>query len=350
MRSGAQASAPAQEAHESYTVLIRDAVLPPARCDSTESVADSESQFSRSTDTEASAEESSSEARPVPPPPPPQDHITARSQDAATAVGVQTWGSALVLCDLVSRDASRAHPSFSPAAERRVNRRRPFRILELGSGTGLVGMLLVQLAQRQGVRDVSATLTDYHSLVMDNLEHNIRLNFPAAAASSSIAVENTGDDDDAAAPHIECRVLDWSDVHDVVQAHEPHAKQQSNGKAPHWWASEAHAYDLVVATDVIYSPAHATWLLSCFDYFLSRGASTHADSESRALLLCPVRLNGRFGEWDLISKADDIFAKGSDGVSLVAREELAKMKGIGREDERSYVFWTFAPQAKSEAA
>jgi len=277
----------------------------------------------------------------------PTDHIGSRAQDAAAAVGVQTWGGAAILSDLLSRAPGEMHSSLSSEAPLALG----LNILELGAGTGLVGMLAARVAERcllapehhpkliseadgsDGKAHVQATLTDYHELVLSNLLENIALNF--------FQDENAPKEEIS----IDWKTLDWCEVDGHL-----HERVTINSPSFRWWHAQSCTYDVILAADVIYSPQHPRWLLSCFQYFLSRTPT------SRAHLLCPIRLNGRFGEWNLIEIADKVFREAAsdadDGkeVVLLERRELSKKKGIGRDDESGYVYWVFGIQGAAAAA
>lgn len=118
--------------------------------------------------------------------------ITLKLHDAAiddhTAVGVQTWGSCILLGRMMSSDPK---PFFDlPClAEDGKASDRPIRMLELGAGTGLLSMLcheilnkrkMVPLTDAPGSAGRAAEIiaTDYHPLVLDNMRKCIDLNFP----------------------------------------------------------------------------------------------------------------------------------------------------------------------------
>lgn len=114
--------------------------------------------------------------------------ITLKLHDAAiddhTAVGVQTWGS----CILLGRMMSTGPKEFFdlPCLEKDS----PIRILELGAGTGLLSMLcheilngreMVPMTGEAGSigRKAQIFATDYHPLVLDNMRKCFDLNFPS---------------------------------------------------------------------------------------------------------------------------------------------------------------------------
>lgn len=118
--------------------------------------------------------------------------ITLKLHDAAiddhTAVGVQTWGSCILLGRMMSSDPK---PFFDlPClSEDGKASDRPIRMLELGAGTGLLSMLCHEILNKRKMvpltdapesasRAAEIIATDYHPLVLDNMRKCIDLNFP----------------------------------------------------------------------------------------------------------------------------------------------------------------------------
>lgn len=249
-----------------------------------------------------------------------EEAIASRAQDAATAVGLQTWAAAVVLCDYLAR-------FWVPRCERG----RQVRILELGAGTGLAGLLAGKVAlDRQDRREhcgVQTILTDYHEKVLENLLYNIELNTLAAA------------------PDVRPDVLDWAEVNEYVKDQAGWAARAVDSPPP-WWVMDAQdgGYDLVLGADVMYSPEHAMWLASCLAAMIP-ASSARLGAEGH--ILCAVRDKGRFAAMHLIDSADRIFreATAPDGAAahlhLAATHRIPKVHGLGRADERGWVHWIF---------
>ena len=124
----------------------------------------------------------------------------------------------------------------------------PPRILELGAGTGLVGLAAAALFQTH------THLTDLSSIV-PNLQHNVAANASLTAAAPSAVT---------AGP------LDWSDDPD---SHHPLTNQDRT------------TYDLILAADSLYSPEHPAWIVRAMGALLRRDG----DGSARVVVELPFR-------------------------------------------------------------
>ncbi len=103
-----------------------------------------------------------------------QDHIfqlddgtlNVKLRDAALihdSLGTHTWGAAPILSQLLLP----LEPDLS----------RDLKVLELGAGTGLVGLAVASWCRRRRTEHRTQVMcTDYHPTVLENLAHNIALN------------------------------------------------------------------------------------------------------------------------------------------------------------------------------
>ncbi|KAG0682808.1 hypothetical protein C6P41_003491 [Kluyveromyces marxianus] len=121
-------------------------------------------------------------------------------------LGLKTWGSSLVLSKKI------------------INIPTAKRVLELGSGTGLVG-----ITYALSHKNSTIFLTDLPEIV-PNLQKNIELN-------------KLND--------VHGKVLDWTD---------PSSFTQEFGTEP---------FDVILIADPIYSPQHPSWVVNMIDKFLS---------------------------------------------------------------------------------
>ncbi|KIP01211.1 hypothetical protein PHLGIDRAFT_40961, partial [Phlebiopsis gigantea 11061_1 CR5-6] len=140
-----------------------------------------------------------------------------------TSLGAQTWGGACLMADLLVESP----PAFALCP----THGRPLRVLELGAGTGLVGLAAsAALAAHDTRADV--VLTDFHTTVLENLRSNAAANFP-----------------DAAGPvHVSVHPLDWADTPLT--------------------APFDHPFDVVLGADIVYELEHAHWIKACVERLL----------------------------------------------------------------------------------
>ncbi|EST06042.1 Nicotinamide N-methyltransferase-like protein [Kalmanozyma brasiliensis GHG001] len=226
-----------------------------------------------------------------------QDHIfqlddgtlTVKLRDGALihdSLGTHTWGAAPLLSQLLlPLEASNG---------------RDLRILELGAGTGLVGLALASWSRRyRSHHRTQVVCTDYHPTVLENLAHNISLN-----GWSSLASRPSVTTSDSSAPvSVVSRCLDWQSVHRELCTQETsQARDLTSQTLPSHltttneadWASrldvESHtgSFDILVAADCVYDPVHPLWIRSVAEKLLRRPDT--ADSNSPLLhVMVPLR-------------------------------------------------------------
>ncbi|KAH8204008.1 hypothetical protein TruAng_001819 [Truncatella angustata] len=205
-----------------------------------------------------------------------------------TDVGLQSWGASIVFSDLICAKPERfdiTKLSDSP------------RVIELGAGTGLVGLTLAKLLPYLGYSNADVVATDYHSAVLANLQDNVKANFQEMVP-----------------PPLQTCVLDWS--------------------APTFEAPLDRLADLIVATDVIYAPEHAIWIRDCVGHYLKPNGVFW--------LMATVRQNGKFeGISDTVASAFgnvDYLPRDNMGrkLRILEEERIQKRSGIGRGDETGY--------------
>ncbi|PAV22905.1 s-adenosylmethionine-dependent methyltransferase [Pyrrhoderma noxium] len=103
--------------------------------------------------------------------------------DDYASVGAQTWGAAVVMADmLLASPSSYGLPEGLPKDNKDGNG-RTFRVLELGAGTGLVGLAVAKVLERTRT-PAEIILTDVHPAVLTNLKTNSVSNFPPSKGSS----------------------------------------------------------------------------------------------------------------------------------------------------------------------
>ncbi|KAH6911119.1 putative methyltransferase-domain-containing protein [Coprinopsis sp. MPI-PUGE-AT-0042] len=154
------------------------------------------------------------------------------NEDDHTSVGLQTWGSSIMFAERLCAQPEVYIPL--PSLERR---QKPFRILELGAGTGILSIVVEKLFQRgafgSGGMEREIVATDFHPEVLDNLQKNVGINFSSASPTTS---------------PIDVQTLDWQ-----------HPPSHSPFDEP---------FDLILAADVVYHPEHARWIKGCVEKLL----------------------------------------------------------------------------------
>ena len=225
----------------------------------------------------------------------PAPPITVELNDAPvdgsdhTAVGLQSWGSAIVFAERMCLDPERYLGALHPSSTVPNDTARARRLLELGAGTGLLSIAAAQILSRTSVQ-AEVNATDYHPSVLDNLAWNVRHNH----STVSVSVEK----------------LDWC----VVTC-----------------TGDGGMYDVVLAADVVYQPEHACWIRGCVGRTLSKGGVFW--------MIIPVRTIGRHE--GLEKTVEEAFPDAGDGerLAIVRREHVERMDGVGRADEGGYTLF-----------
>ncbi|CAH2354515.1 protein-lysine N-methyltransferase Efm2p [[Candida] railenensis] len=145
-------------------------------------------------------------------------------------LGLKTWGSSLILSSRLVKSCTSGKSKYMIEP-----------ILELGSGTGLVGIVASLLGYE-------TILTDLKEIV-PNLQANIDLN------------------EDGAAPKAQVEELDWTNPAPFVS------------KAP----SRKNSYKTIILSDPIYSSQHPYWVVDMISVFLS------VEPNARVLIQIPLR-------------------------------------------------------------
>ena len=149
---------------------------------------------------------------------------------------------------------------------RTVEDKRP-KILELGAGTGLVGLAASGLVAAADIH-----LTDLAS-ILPNLQSNVQQN--------ASLVDGTGST-------ITAGVLDWSvEIENTAVM------------------DEEKKYDLILAADSLYAPEHSNWVVRTMGRYLKRG------QQSRVFVELPLRPGSAYPE---------DFRKGMHGMGFVLVE------------------------------
>ncbi|KAB8238400.1 S-adenosylmethionine-dependent methyltransferase [Aspergillus alliaceus] len=159
----------------------------------------------------------------------------------ADNLGMKTWVSSYLLSQRLHtllESTPQLVPSETTTPTPKAD--RTLRALELGAGTGLVGLSFA------AIRGESASihLTDLPDIV-PNLAHNTALNVELLTKTAATVTTD---------------VLDWS----VVPEPLPTQEEQ---------------YDLILAADPLYSAKHPKWLVDTIGHWLSRGLDARVVTE-----------------------------------------------------------------------
>lgn len=223
-----------------------------------------------------------------------------------TSVGLQSWGSSIILAEQMCACPGSFGLSPSHAQDN-------LRVLEMGAGTGLLSITAGKLLQ--SFSNVEIVATDYHPSVLDNLEANVVTNF-TSLSSSPIAVVP----------------LDW--------------------QTPILSAPLNAPFDVILAADVIYHPDHAKWIKSCVEALLVRpdGNNSRKSRNSVFWLIIPVRSIGRhegmggtveavFPRCCATSSETLVDRSASLELAILSARRVDKHDGVGRADESGYTLF-----------
>ncbi|CAG8572806.1 7999_t:CDS:2, partial [Scutellospora calospora] len=144
--------------------------------------------------------------------------ITLKIRDSTLLdddVGFKTWGAAYLLAKMCI--SGQAMP---------LNKIQSKFILEIGAGTGLVGLTCAMI----GCSNV--LLTDYHLNVLSNVVYNVNLN----QLQNSVKVEK----------------LDWEEIANCVE-------QKLQQK-----------FDIIVGADIVYEVVHTNWIPKVIKQFMTK--------------------------------------------------------------------------------
>lgn len=144
----------------------------------------------------------------------------------ADLTGLKVWPTALRILDQLSESV------LPELRERAASRKRPLRVLELGSGTGVLGL---------GVALIGGPS---HVVVTDP---NLPVNFTETDSGSSLEwlqvnVDLNRDAFQQAGAHVEARELEWTS--------DEHIESVRRACLP----GDADAFDLVLGSEILYDP------------------------------------------------------------------------------------------------
>ncbi|KAM0806422.1 putative methyltransferase-domain-containing protein [Usnea florida] len=164
-------------------------------------------------------------------------------------LGHKTWLASYLLAKRLPRLLPRVFPAISPALllPSPSPPHPPPHIIELGAGTGLLGIAAAALFH------TTTHLTDLPA-ILPNLRANIATNRPLTSKSCVTASP-----------------LDWSSFSHLSTPEHPQIKRQT--------------YDIILAADTLYAPAHPAWLVDTMRQLLK----WDGEKRSRIVLELPLR-------------------------------------------------------------
>jgi predicted nicotinamide N-methyase len=194
------------------------------------------------------------------------------------SVGVQTWGSAILLGRRMAKypDQFGLFNSYGPEG---------IRILELGAGTGLLSILCRKLLDLKAATDSSSSprtpnngreeagkglivATDFLPEVIDNLKTCVNLNFPTS---------ETG---------IEIAKLDWTTFPTYMASRSAGDRQEKEEEGEETSQFMDKPFDLVLASDCVYDETHAKMLREVVSWTLR----LPEDGDEGGTFVCPLFL------------------------------------------------------------
>ena len=210
------------------------------------------------------------------------------------SVGAQTWGGACVLAEMIAEHPGRFGLCTRSGSSDSRARERPLRILELGAGTGLVGLTVAKLLQTSLPNSnttlhprATILLTDFYPAVLENLQSNIDTNFPPVP------------DDTDRAVLVNSHPLDWSSF-------------STTETIPGILSTP---FDVIFGADIVYEAQHAVWIRECLTTLLSCPDGSNEDPVFH--LVIPLRPTHTFES----STVEEVFGS-KDRVSEGPQQEL----------------------------
>ena len=170
--------------------------------------------------------------------------ITETSGLKAKSLSFATWGAAFVLSDLLHKISMPPKDAESSNGER-------LDILELGAGTGLVGISAAALWKR------NVLLTDLPS-ILPGLAANIEINHALLQVSGA---------------SVSCGSLDWNSPSSIHITRTDQIIQPQDSTKP----------SIILAADTLYDPDHAPSMANTIEIWLAPSPN------SRAILCYPLR-------------------------------------------------------------
>ncbi|KAG0663233.1 hypothetical protein C6P46_002823 [Rhodotorula mucilaginosa] len=262
---------------------------------------------------------------PTPPPTRPPSVVATRDRapleltlrdgtQLEASTGHRTWAAATLFARLLATRPG----DFFPSSSSDKSDAAPLRILEVGSGTGLVGMTAAKVLEALGRRG-EATLSDggdEPDAVLENLRYNVAANFPPKSAHSSGNVE------------VGVRALDWRDFVRVT----PNDGSALSSSPENTTSDQTTTrYHTILGSDLAYERGQATLLHAAVAAHLEFPTRTndkagHSDVPTFHLML-PLRPTHRIE----MEEVESLFPPAGGSSHPVAGDHFARRPSDGEQ-------------------
>ena len=160
----------------------------------------------------------------------------------ADNLGWKTWGSALVLSQILISEFLTGLPKARRDTVSNVmttdGNSRPLKVLELGAGTGLVGISWAYKYKELYGKDLSSKQIEMYVTDLPDIVENLRVNININGLNDFVVAD----------------VLDWTDPEPFTAKH----------------GVEDNDFDIILIADPIYSPNHPQWIVNMISKFLAK--------------------------------------------------------------------------------
>ena len=160
----------------------------------------------------------------------------------ADNLGWKTWGSSLVLSQILISEFLTSCPKIGRATGPTVmtegGNSRPLKVLELGAGTGLVGISWASKYTELYSGDSSSKPVEMYVTDLPDIVENLKVN---------VNINELGD-------FVVADVLDWTDPEPFTAKH----------------TVRDNDFDIILIADPIYSPNHPQWIVNMISKFLAK--------------------------------------------------------------------------------
>jgi predicted nicotinamide N-methyase len=233
---------------------------------------------------------------------------------AQNDIGWTTWGSAVLFSQLLINNELPI-PTHLPNNHSSKDMESVVKVLELGCGTGLVG-IMVEKWFRTHRLSLKLTMTDYLDSLIDNCRFNVNMNASGGRqdvfeglqlpiySERFLTEENT---QIAKNDVVDVKLLDWREC-------------QKDGKP----SLPENSFDYIVAADCIFDESHSLLVPKVIDRYLSR---TPSDPKSgMAIVLVPHRPHYK-NEVALFQQ--EMSQLVDNGIQLVEERKLTMSSVVG---------------------